>query len=131
MRWFVFACVYCCTGCAIVVESITEDLAANLSNAILEAMAAGLPVIAPDSGGNSEVVTHKTGILFKTGDADGLAQAIIRLLGDRIQRLAMGKHGISLARSKFSLEAMTHSYERLFVTEIKKVEQSSIRAGRA
>lgn len=36
MRWFVFACVYCCTGCAIVVESITEDLAANLSNAILD-----------------------------------------------------------------------------------------------
>ncbi len=36
MRWFVFACVYWCAGCAIVIETITEDLAQDLSNAILD-----------------------------------------------------------------------------------------------
>lgn len=44
---------------------------------ILEAMAAGLPVIAPDSGGPSQIISHhKTGLLYKSTDIDSLADTL-------------------------------------------------------
>jgi len=54
------------------------------SNALAEAMAAGLPVIATDIPGNDELIAHeKSGILVPPEDPDAYAQAIKRLLEDR------------------------------------------------
>jgi glycosyltransferase involved in cell wall biosynthesis len=63
------------SGDALVVASENEPLAM----AMLEALAAGIPVIAADSGGAVDVVEPgKTGELFASGDAEELAQAVIR-----------------------------------------------------
>lgn len=55
----------------------------GLSNALLEAMAAGCPVIASAVGGTPELVEDgKTGLLFGAGDADALSAAIAHLVGE-------------------------------------------------
>jgi glycosyltransferase involved in cell wall biosynthesis len=58
---------------------------------VLEGMAAGLPVIAPDEGGPAAVIADgQTGRLFRSRDADSLARAMRALAGDASARLALG-----------------------------------------
>jgi glycosyltransferase involved in cell wall biosynthesis len=57
-----------------------EDSTAN--NAILEAMASGLPVVAEDVGGTREYVTPQAGRLMAKGDVDGLVQSLRTLAAD-------------------------------------------------
>jgi glycosyltransferase involved in cell wall biosynthesis len=59
----------------------------------VEALAAGLPVVASDFGGASEIVTHDTGILVPPRDVDALAAALKRLVGDKTERRRLGRNG--------------------------------------
>jgi glycosyltransferase involved in cell wall biosynthesis len=73
-----------------VLASKTETLPIS----ILEAMRAGLPVIASDVGGISEeVVDGETGLLVPPGSVEKLSGALTRLLADRQLRMAMGSAG--------------------------------------
>ena len=58
---------------------------------IIEAMAAGVPVIATPLGGSKELVTPETGLLVPAEDADAFAAAITQLAEDAEQRKRMGK----------------------------------------
>ena len=58
---------------------------------IIEAMAAGVPVIATPLGGSKELVTPETGILVPAEDADAFAEAITQLAEDSERRKQMGK----------------------------------------
>ncbi|MBK9123565.1 MAG: glycosyltransferase [Chloroflexi bacterium] len=79
---------------------------------ILEAMAAGKPVIATCVNGVPEVVADgETGILVEPGDVKALADALLRLLRDRDLALRMGEAGRQRVREHFSLEKL---HERLF-----------------
>lgn len=72
---------------------------------ILEAMAAGLPVVASDVGGISEVVVDGvTGFVVPPRDPAALAAALDRLLDDDGGRAALGRAGWERARARFSLE---------------------------
>jgi glycosyltransferase involved in cell wall biosynthesis len=69
------------------------------SLSILEAMRAGLPVIASDVGGNCEAVEHgKTGFLVPAGSVTGLAEALRLVLGNPDLRLSLGR----AARQRFT-----------------------------
>ena len=73
-----------------VLASRTETLPIS----ILEAMRAGLPVIASDVGGVSEeVIDGETGILVTPGSVDEMTAALNRLLADQAMRIAMGRAG--------------------------------------
>ena len=90
----------------------------GFSNAILEAMAASLPVVATDVGGNSEAVKDGVnGFLVPRDDPDALAAAIRRLLSDPSQAKAMGEAGKTIAADNFTTEAMmtriTSAYNKL------------------
>jgi glycosyltransferase involved in cell wall biosynthesis len=79
----------------------------GFSNAIIEAMAASLPVVATDVGGNAEAVEDGiTGLLVPPEDPDALSAAVLRLLSDPFQAKAMGAAGRSLVAEKFTTEAM-------------------------
>lgn len=79
----------------------------GLSLALLEAMAAGLPVIASRVGGNPEVVTDGvTGLLIPPKDADALAQALERLLADPVKAQAMGEKARRRVEADYSLERL-------------------------
>src|SRR5260370_32292949 len=78
----------------------------GFSNAILEAMAAALPVIATDVGGNAEaIVRDKGGLIISPEQPDALAAAITKLAGTRDQLPDMGRFNRERAAERFSLEA--------------------------
>jgi glycosyltransferase involved in cell wall biosynthesis len=68
-------------------------------NALLEAMAAGLPVVAFDClSGPGEIVVHEqNGLLVAAGDVTGLAAALARLMRDPAERVRMGKNATDIA----------------------------------
>jgi len=87
----------------------------GFSNAILEAMAGGLPVVAFDVGGNREAVVHGvTGLLAPPGDVEALAEAVAALAADAGRRRAMGQAGRRRAEEEFSLDRMVREMERLY-----------------
>lgn len=87
----------------------------SLPLTILEAMSAGLPVISTDVGGISEAVeSGTTGLLVESGDADGLADAMVAVLGDPEMAASMGSRGRRKVEEEFSLEACSGSVFRLY-----------------
>ena len=83
--------------------------------ALLEAMAAGLPVAATAVGGTPElVIPGETGLLVPASDPAALAQAMGSLLGDAARAKAMGEAGARLVARRFSLEAMAGAYAKLY-----------------
>ena len=79
----------------------------GLSRAIMEAMAAELPVVCTDVGGSGELVEHGVnGLLVPAGDPEALAQAIKSLLLDRNARRRMGKNGRKKILKEFTLDRM-------------------------
>jgi glycosyltransferase involved in cell wall biosynthesis len=85
-------------------------------NASLEALAAGLPVIATDVGGVSEqVVDGVTGLLVPPADAAALSAAIVRLAGDEALRTKLGAAGRRHVQEHFSLEKMVARYRAVLL----------------
>jgi glycosyltransferase involved in cell wall biosynthesis len=73
--------------------------------ATVEAMAAGLPVVASDVGGTADIVEQGgNGFITKAGDVQDLAWALNALLGDETRRQAMGRRSRELASQRFDLE---------------------------
>jgi glycosyltransferase involved in cell wall biosynthesis len=86
----------------------------GMSNAILEALAAGLPVIACDVGANAELITHGVnGLLVRAGDPVALAGAIERMASDRQMRLQMSRAARARAEA-FAWEACVLRHEQLY-----------------
>jgi glycosyltransferase involved in cell wall biosynthesis len=77
----------------------------GLSQALLEAMALGKPVIASDAGGNPELIRHEAdGLLVPPLDPAAWAAAIERLLGDAALAARLGEAARLTARVTFSLD---------------------------
>ncbi|UCC39907.1 MAG: glycosyltransferase family 4 protein [Candidatus Aminicenantes bacterium] len=94
-----------------VLPSLSEALPLSL----LEAMAAGRPVIATNVGGIPEVVkTGETGIVVNSGVAEELAQAMITLLENKDTARELAKNGQELVREQFSTQAVTKKLEAIY-----------------
>jgi len=87
----------------------------GISNAIMEYMALGKPVIANDAGGTKEIVEHnKNGYLITGESVQDIAEMIIRLIEDNELRKQFGETGKTIIHEKFSLEKMGRSFEELY-----------------
>lgn len=94
-----------------VLPSISE----GMSNTLLEAMAAGLPVIASAVGGNTEIVrAGLEGMIFESGNERELTAALNDLAADRGLRESLGRQGRERAQRDFSMPAMVTAYEALY-----------------
>ncbi len=83
---------------------VLSSKAEGFSNAILEYMAAGLPVVATDVGGVREaIVEGETGFIVSSGDDEKMAERIIRIFNDPARARSMGERGKARAE-KFSCE---------------------------
>lgn len=84
----------------------------GLSRAVLEAMAASLPVVATRVGGTADLVMEgETGLLVPPQAPEALANAIGRLLEDRALGHSMGRAGRRRVETGFSVEASVHGVE--------------------
>jgi len=94
---------------------VQPSLHEGLPNAVLEAMVAGLPVVATAVGGTPEVVVDGvTGLLVPPRDPDALAEAIACLLRDPDLRCKMGQMGRERVAQSFTVERMVEQTERLY-----------------
>ncbi len=87
----------------------------GISNAIMEYMALGKPVIATDAGGTREIVAEgETGFLLLDKDAQSLAMLTQRLLNDAELRRSMGQAGAERIKSEFGFATMIKAYLDLY-----------------
>jgi glycosyltransferase involved in cell wall biosynthesis len=94
---------------------LTSKSNEGLSNAILEKMAMGLPVIATAVGGNPELVRDgETGCLVRAGDAGSLAEAMTGLYRNRELCRRLGQNGRRRIEDRFTLERMVRQHEQLY-----------------
>ena len=101
------------------VAVLTSD-SESLSNVILEAMAAGLPVVAFSVGGNSELVNDRRGALVAAGNENDFANAIQSLLSDAHLREHQGSNARRFVEENFSLDRVRSRYEDLYLALLEK-----------
>ena len=84
-------------------------------NSILEAMRAGLPVVASGVGGVSEaVVDGQTGTIVPSGSPEALAAALGQLMADRALRREWGDRGRQRFEAEFTFETMLEKTEKVW-----------------
>lgn len=82
---------------------------------VLEALAAGTPVVASDSGGPAEILEHeRSGLLFPTGNADALAGAVLRLIDDPDLSRRLEEEGRRRVRQAFASARYAREVEALY-----------------
>jgi glycosyltransferase involved in cell wall biosynthesis len=86
----------------------------GFGNAVVEAAAAQLPVVASAAGGHCEVIAHgETGLLVPPADEGAIAEAVAYLLNHPSDAQAMGQAALERVRQRFSLETMGRQYHFL------------------
>jgi glycosyltransferase involved in cell wall biosynthesis len=97
-----------------VLPSVSEGLPMGL----IEAMAAGCPIVATDVGGVGSLIrSHDTGLLVASRSPDALSGAMTRLLGDDALRHRVGQSARRTVYAEYSAAAMTRRYERLYLRD--------------
>jgi glycosyltransferase involved in cell wall biosynthesis len=94
---------------------ILPSLQETFSIALIEAMAAGLPVVSTRCGGPEELVVEgENGYLIPPGNDEELAVKIMQLLADNDKARRFGESGRELAAKHFSLEKMITAYQAAY-----------------
>lgn len=94
---------------------VFPSLHENLSNALLEACAAGLAVIATNVGGNPEIVKHlETGILIPPNDSDALAKEINRLCENHSFRKELGHNARLFMQNNFNQQKIFNQLNEVY-----------------
>lgn len=97
------------------VACLCSHYSEGCSNAILEAMALGKPVVASNVGGNQELVEHgKTGFLVPAWDPQALADSVLTCLRQADLSRKMGQRSRDIVKERFSLARMVSDYEKLY-----------------
>ena len=108
-------------GASLLVSSSRRE---GFPNVLLEAMAAGLAVIATDCpGATREIVRHGIdGVVVPSGDVGALADALVRLLIDSDERARLGREAVSVL-DRFGLPRILAAWDRAFATTIGNRER--------
>ena len=94
---------------------VLPSLWEGLPNALLEAMIAGIPVVATDIGPNLEVIEDKrTGLLVPSGNSQALADAIIEIINNSVKAAALSQAAYQDVKKRFNLERMVKEHEEFY-----------------
>ncbi|MFS8085589.1 MAG: glycosyltransferase [Acidobacteriota bacterium] len=105
---------------------VLSSKAEGFANAILEYMAAGLPVVATEVGGAREAIAEgETGYVVPSGDEEKMADRIIDLLNNPERARAMGQRGKSIVAEKFSCNHHLQNTLELYDELLSEVAQTA------
>jgi glycosyltransferase involved in cell wall biosynthesis len=94
---------------------ILSSLEEGFSNAILECMASGLPMVVTDVGGNKEaVVDGVTGFVVPPNDPNALAQALVKLANNEYLRKQYSRASLERISTEFTIEACVNKYDLFY-----------------
>ncbi|HEY6768493.1 MAG TPA: glycosyltransferase [Candidatus Sulfotelmatobacter sp.] len=92
--------------------SVLTSRSESLSNVVIESMAAALPVVATDVGGNRELIRHgETGLLVPSDDEEALALSLVLLLNDAELRTQMGRRAREWALANYGIRKIRDRYQ--------------------
>jgi len=94
-------------------------------NVVLEAMAHGLPVIATNVGGTSEILNEKCGILVEPDDETGLVQAAVKLIENAELRKILGTEGFQYIKNNHSLRTLQNQLTDIYGNLVSFFETES------
>ena len=100
--------------------SVVPSASESLSNVILESMAAGVPVVATDVGGNSELAGDGRGVLVAPNDVEALAAGLERVLADPELRTSMSGKAREFAKANFSAERIRGQYCSMYAEALAR-----------
>jgi glycosyltransferase involved in cell wall biosynthesis len=93
----------------------------SFPNAILEAMAAGLPIVASGVGGILELIDDgRTGWLVPPGEDEALASRVMHLMADPADAARIGAAARADALARFSFDRMVAGFEDIYLTELAR-----------
>lgn len=105
---------------------VLPSRAEGLSNALLEAMTCGLPVVVSNIPANLNVTEHgQNGLVFTAGDPNSLASAVESLLEQPELRARLGKSARQTIENRFSMNSIADRYLALYRDVLANDEQSS------
>ncbi len=108
--------------------SVLPSYSEGLSNSLLESMAAGVPTVATDVGGNPELVKNRVnGLLVPVKSPQSLAQAIQTILEDSALAKRFGQQAKTMATENFSLEKMTADTQAFYLNELSHSKRRAVR----
>jgi glycosyltransferase involved in cell wall biosynthesis len=91
----------------------------GLPNVVLEAMAAGCPVVATRVGGVPEIITHgQDGFLVESGDSEAMARAVSRLLSETELSASIGAAGRATVEERFGCPRMARELEMVYLSKL-------------
>ncbi len=93
----------------------------GMSNALMEAMSVGKPVVATDVGGNGEmVIAGETGLLVPAKAPEPLAEALRQVLDHPARGIEMGQRGRAVVEERFALRVMVRRIQDLYETLLRE-----------
>lgn len=106
--------------------SVLPSHSEGLSNSLLESLAAGVPTVATEVGGNPELIADgENGLLIPVKSAESLASACRRILDDPALARRLGGNARATAAEKFSLERMTDDTVALYHGALQRARNAS------
>ncbi|MFQ5772719.1 MAG: glycosyltransferase, partial [bacterium] len=100
---------------------VLTSLYEGLCNSIMEAMMVGLPVVATDVGGNSElVIDGETGFLCPSNNADALADKVCYLLNNEYKAKSFGENGRLRILNEFGVDKMQKKTQDIYLNLLHK-----------
>jgi glycosyltransferase involved in cell wall biosynthesis len=104
----------------------------GMPTSLLEAMKAGVPVVASRVGGVTEIVEDgRTGLLVTPGDAPALAHAVERLLGDPAARARLASNARRHVLERHDVSVMVDGHQNAFRDSLRRAQEPEPRGGRA
>ena len=98
---------------------LLPSLSEGFSNALLEAMATGLPIIASDVGANYDMIENNGGVILSEISGKCIAEAI-SLIGSKEERIKMSNWNIKKTRRKYVISRVMNRYLSLYLTVEKE-----------
>jgi len=101
--------------------SVLTSSSESLSNVVIESMAAGVPVVATDVGGNRELIKDgQTGSLIPAEDDDKLVEALAALVRDAGMRARYASKAREFALANFHMDSVSRRFENLYLSLAKR-----------